>query len=615
VADLERFVSTGGKDAAGRGTAAAPFRTISKATADLRASLAPGQTGKILVEPGLYEEVVVLTDNMQLMRKDGADQVTCDVAAESISENQTPVRIKRPPASSAPKESSSSPTWPEVLKIHGSDVVVTGVRLEGDHRPQRVVFVHESRRVRISGCAIDGGQSRIIYSGKGAGTRADPFHSKVAEEGEGAGLRILGSTDVTLHNCSFSDNRTELKFEQAVKDVDIDILKNSTTWKLAVALGQIDPVKVEQKLRQPQPVRTGGGHLSCFDSHEIHVDNCFFDGGFCGGRGGAVQLAHNSSASFDKCLFRNNESGVDGGALAFSDPDPDFFTRRPVTITGCKFLGNTAGDDGGGAYFTTNGQATMRDCAFKKNKANGNGGAVRITFGARLTAENCTFVENAANVDSASRLEKNQDGGGAIAVQDGSLDVRGGTMFSNRVGGFAGGAIYFITAAYDENAERLAKITHGKTFEDILKQGYKVTSVELKVTNVSIANNVAEGETCYNDVCTLSPRAGFKAGGAGGAIYALESLKDFKLPATVTIDGVRVVENKSSHNDDNQKAELVFRNVTRLVVKGDHVAMHPGNKFAFSLIDVHDADMTGSPDYAKLKGQGLVHESGSHVKP
>src|SRR4051794_37241318 len=106
MADLERFVSTTGVDKAGNGTAAKPFRTIQNAAKDLAASLTPGQVGKILVEPGLYEEVVVLTDGMQLLRKDGLDQVTVDIANELFTEQSPAVHIKRPKPSSVPQSSS-----------------------------------------------------------------------------------------------------------------------------------------------------------------------------------------------------------------------------------------------------------------------------------------------------------------------------------------------------------------------------------------------------------------------------------------------------------------------------------------------------------------------------
>jgi hypothetical protein len=183
--------------------------------------------------------------------------------------------------------------------------------------------------------------------------------------------------------------------------------------------------------------------------------------------------------------------------------------------------------------------------------------------------ENCTFRENSANIDAGTRLAKNQDGGGAIAVQNASLEMQGGSIFSNKVDGFAGGGIYFITAAYDDNAEKMAEITHGTTFEQILKQGYKCTSVDLKVSNVIFGSNAAGGETCCDDMCTLSPKAGFKACGAGGAIYALESLKDFGFPVTVLLDGIGVIENLSAHNEDKQKSDLVFRNITKLIVKSE----------------------------------------------
>lgn len=614
MADLERFVSTSGVDKAGNGTAAKPFRTIQKAAKDLFANLAAGQTGKIFVDPGLYEEVVVLTAGMQLLRKDSADQVAVDIVKELFTEQSPAVRIKRPSPASAPDQSSSSPTWPEVVKVNGNNVLIRGVRIEGDGRPQRALLIDHSENVTVQGCAITGGHSKIAYRGKGTGTQADPFHSKVADEGEGAGLRIFESKKVTVTNCVFDDNRTELKFQQEVSDVDIDTLESSAKFKAAVALGLVDKANVEKKLRQAIPVRDGGGHVSCFNADEIQFENCIFQNGFAGGRGGALQFAHNSYGQCVSCLFLRNESGVDGGAVCLSDPDPNFFTRKLISFTSCKFKDNTSGDDAGAVYVTTNERASMKDCLFENNKANSNGGALRATFGAKVTLENCTFRNNQANIDAATRVEKNQDGGGAIALQDASLEMTGGKVENNSVTGFAGGGIYFITAAYDENAERVAQLTHGTTFESILKNGYGCTSVQLKITGTVFANNAASGETCNKDACTLSPRAGFEQRTAGGAIYVLESVKDFKVPVTVLLANVKFLENLATHVEDKQKSDLVFRNIAKLVATGTAVVPHRFNKFAASFIDVRDGDVTGSPAFAALKAAGKIFESGGSMK-
>jgi predicted outer membrane repeat protein len=257
----------------------------------------------------------------------------------------------------------------------------------------------------------------------------------------------------------------------------------------------------------------------------------------------------------------------------------------------------------------------LTNCVFEENRANGNGGGIRATFGASVKLVDCTFSLNVANVDNATRLVKNQDGGGAIAVQDASLEMVGGKIENNKASGFAGGGIYFISAAYDDKAEKLAEITHGTTFEKILKQGYGVTSAQLKLSNVIIAHNQAVGETCYSDTCTLSPRTGFKAGGAGGGIYALESLKDFKFPITVTLEHVRVFENGPGHEEDRQKADVVCRNLTKLVMTDTTINKHPSTKYAASLISVRDADLTASPQIVALRKGGEVYEESSSVKP
>jgi predicted outer membrane repeat protein len=611
MADLQRFVSTTGVDTPGNGTAAKPFRTIQNAAKSL--TLAAGDTGKIFVEPGVYEEVVVLTDGMQLLRSDSTDEVTVDIAKELYTEKGPPVRIRRPRPASAPDTSSSAPTWPEVIKIHGKNIVVRGVIVDGDNRPQRGLFIHDSGNVTITGCLITAGRSKIINTGKGTGTEADPFHSEAVDEGEGAGLRIFNSKKVTFTNCVFNDNRTDLKFKQELTDQEIATLESSKTYKAADTLGQISDDD-KKKIRQAVPVRDGGGHVSCFNADEITFDTCHFEDGFAGGRGGALQFAHNAYGKCVSCLFRGNQAGVDGGAVASSDPDPDFYTRKLISFTDCKFKTNTSGDDGGAVYLTTKTQAALRNCLFEDNESRSNGGALRVTYGSSVSLENCTFRGNRANIDAPIRLEKNQDGGGAIAVNNSSLSMKGGRVENNTVTGFAGGGLYFITAAFSKMAETLADLTHGYTFEKILKNGYGVTSVELKLADVVFMNNNATGETCNAKVCSLSPKSGFESRGAGGAIYALESLDKFNVPVTVSLNKVVVVANLSQHVEDRQRADLVVRNVTKLTISGTSISPHGSNKYAASFIDVDDGDLSSSPQFNTAKANGKIFESGGSIK-
>jgi hypothetical protein len=225
------------------------------------------------------------------------------------------------------------------------------------------------------------------------------------------------------------------------------------------------------------------------------------------------------------------------------------------------------------------------------------------------------FRKNRANIDADIRLENNnKDGGGAIAVNNSVFCMQGGKVENNSVSGFAGGGLYFITAAFSENAEKVADITHGHTFEDILKKGYGITSVQLTLAGVVFQNNSATGETCTEKTCSLSPRTGFTRRGAGGAIYVLESEEGLKIPVTVVLTNVQIIQNEAGHKDDEQKADLVVRNVTKLSVKDTSIVPHASNKFAASFIKVDDGDLTASPKFAVLRAQGRISESGSTLK-
>ena len=174
-------------------------------------------------------------------------------------------------------------------------------------------------------------------------------------------------------------------------------------------------------------------------------------------------------------------------------------------------------------------------------------------------------------------------------------------------------------------AEKVADLTHGHTFADILRNGYGVKSVQLKITGVTLENNAATGETCNSAYCTPAPmKTGFASRCAGGAIYVLESIEHFPapadnipkldLPVTVLLENVQIKKNTATHKDDEQKADLVIRHATKLIAKNTTIVADPSNRYTASFIDVKNGDLSGSPDFANHKAKREIWEKGSTLK-
>lgn len=589
---IRRFVHPDGTDSPsnGRTVGDMPLKTIAQALMQVRAELAkdPAARAEVLLGSGSYAESVRLSDRITLK------QNTLGGPQPSLP------RLVRPPASSNQGTASTSRATPEaILEILGADIGLESVIIDGEGRPQRGVWISRSSRVKLVECTIRNCHTTVWPRLGEKGTRADPLRETPHRGGTGAGMAIEHSHDLDIISCRFENNGTQAMFRQNLWDSEIA--------RIPSALRLVISDENMRKMTQAVPHRNGGGHIAVDFSHTIRINTCHFKSGAAGGRGGALQLGEAAQADIFDSTFEGNRSQLDGGAICVNDPSVKRFDRKPIQIKNCKFTGNVALDDGGAVYMTSKTLATIDTCEMRGNKAGANGGGLRVSFGSDVKVIGCVVEGNEANTDSGTKTERNQDGGGGIACSTASITIESTRIERNRVHGFAGGGVYFVTAAYDSNAERVAELIYGKTFERILKTDYGFRSARLLIKGVSILDNVADGMTCYADSCVPASGAGMQAGGAGGAVYALES-SDLEIPCSVTLDGVHFRENKSGHRDPKQQSEFVVRSVSKLRVTLDRGTKHASNRFTYTLLQVKHVDASGSEAFAAAKAAGHVHE-------
>ena len=146
------------------------------------------------------------------------------------------------------------------------------------------------------------------------------------------------------------------------------------------------------------------------------------------GNGGAIYNHATSSAVITGCLFENNKSEntyvhVEEGASA-------------NTIEAKSRLGN------GGAIMSNGGALTLSGNTFKNNYASSAGGALYMK--GTVTLENNTFTGNMATPKKVRETENYTIGGGAIAVNAGTLTIKDGNVFENNGANelWLGGAIH-----------------------------------------------------------------------------------------------------------------------------------------------------------------------------
>ncbi len=248
-----------------------------------------------------------------------------------------------------------------------------------------------------------------------------------------------------------------------------------------------------------------GGGLYIHEGLSTVVTDCLFIGnstsGASGGGGGVV---NEGQAVFTDCLFSNNHSDQNGGAVYnHGGAEP--------TFTSCTFLGNTT-RNWGAAMYNIVAHPTIRQCRFQDNYANGTAGGTVGSGGAvynevtHSTLEDCEFVNNRAvryagavtdtlgtSVFRRCRFEGNradQKEGGAVDIPYGSPTFIQCAFFGNSTAMGSGGAIHawsgttptFINCAFGENSS----VQDGGAF-----QGTNTTATFLNCSFVG--NHAANG--------------------------------------------------------------------------------------------------------------------------
>jgi hypothetical protein len=167
-----------------------------------------------------------------------------------------------------------------------------------------------------------------------------------------------------------------------------------------------------------------GAFVMAGESRSPTVTNCTFLEN-AASRGGGLGV-ESGSPTLISCTFVRNSARRDGGAV--------YGVRSTVTLLGCAFKGNTAGNGGAirsdGRKLGGKGSLAMilTNCGFHGNHASSLGGAVMNKF-SHAVITNCIFVGNTA------------DSGGAVANAHCNPQVKSCTFTGNWAtdGGVSGG--------------------------------------------------------------------------------------------------------------------------------------------------------------------------------
>ena len=135
------------------------------------------------------------------------------------------------------------------------------------------------------------------------------------------------------------------------------------------------------------------------------------------GKGGGGLLADTrASVVLRNCLFLDNDSETDGGAI-------HNVNSSSLRLIGCSVIGNRAARYGGGIFNKRRSLLHLADCELSGNWSSGDGGGIASQDESPLTAERCAFRDNTAVLQ-----------GGATYSVDGSASTFINCLFTGNVG-------------------------------------------------------------------------------------------------------------------------------------------------------------------------------------
>ena len=170
--------------------------------------------------------------------------------------------------------------------------------------------------------------------------------------------------------------------------------------------------------------------------------------------GGAIYFASSTTMltmfNILKSIFISNRAQSSGGALHVVS-----LFQNPITLDGCTFEQNWAGEAGGAAVLRNTGDIRVFRTTWTKNSAADLGGAVLLTNGAQFTAKP-TLDASGEEVPGEQNLfhgNSAKNGGALICAGCGVLLLRN-VYFTNNQAIEAGGGLFVLDSSYDVSVEQ-----------------------------------------------------------------------------------------------------------------------------------------------------------------
>jgi predicted outer membrane repeat protein/parallel beta-helix repeat protein len=290
-------------------------------------------------------------------------------------------------------------------------------------------------------------------------------------------------------------------------------------------------------------IEGGGLHIEFnADNSSIQMTAVTFQENTAGQGGGISYLGNtsNHNIEMETVAFLTNNATNGGGLYSNSFDNYAYFQLMNVS-----FIGNLAGEDGGGLYSNGIHDIEMTNVDYSINTAVGNGGGFYTEGGTSLWIESIGFSGNSADLDggglycstciiyptSGVTFTENTaiSGGGMYIETSPSPDLKD-MVFSNNTASWKGGGLYLQSSSNPH----LSAVTFS---ENTAFEGgglYVTDSSQSELTNVTFSGNIAHthGGGCYDNASvsqmTNTFFSGNWTGGDGGGMYTSGSSLTFR---------------------------------------------------------------------------------------
>ena len=307
-----------------------------------------------------------------------------------------------------------------------------------------VMFINDDANVTIKNGTIKGGYSNngaggIHIEGANVNLIDLVFSNNRVSNDDGAALQHVDGGELYMKNCIFEGNNC--------KNEGFDIFGT-------VFLDGVDKVRIEDcYFSRNEGIDYGAGIYS-YDCEDIEIKNSTFENLHANDRGGAIWVTGTpgQKISIIGCKFIGNSAGNWAGAI--------YGELLELYIYDSEFIGNSADWDGGAIYYTgTNAHQGITEsyfygCTFDGNYAGWDGGAIYCNANIMTTGIHtygCTFINNRAEGSGGAvccdpecrfTLSSDENGNPGI-VKDNIAGEDGGGLYSDSMNGIPG---YFAVA-------------------------------------------------------------------------------------------------------------------------------------------------------------------------